>query len=99
MSLHFFLKSIKIVHVKKLLGELNSEGIAFILLWCQVKHVIGIQAGAEPDKDNDGKSNKADAVGNGRKKGNQKYPKSRIVNLSNERERVCKPLFNRNLVS
>ncbi len=85
MSLHFFLKSIKIVHVKKLLGELNSEGITFILLRRKVKGIVRIQARAEPDKDDDGKGDKADAVGNGRKKGNQKNPKGRIVNLSNKR--------------
>jgi hypothetical protein len=47
----------------------NSEGIAFILLWCELENIIRIQAGAESYKNDYGKRDKTCTVVNYRKKG------------------------------
>jgi hypothetical protein len=47
----------------------NSEGVAFILLWCEVKDIIRKQVCAESNENDYGKRDKPCAVVNRRKKG------------------------------
>jgi hypothetical protein len=77
----------------------NSEGITFILLWREFEDVVRIQISNEPNKNNDGKHDKARTVFHCRKKGEQKNPEDSIISFPDQGEWVSERLFDETVVS
>jgi len=55
--------------------------------------VVGIQVSAQPDKNNNGKQDKGRAIVHGRKKGQQKNPKGKVISRSDQGEGMQASLF------
>lgn len=69
-----------------------------MLRWCEIEKVIRVKIKRQSNKNNDGKGYKARAVGHRCEKGQQEYPKYRIVNPTNNCQWVRGCLFDRNVV-
>lgn len=79
-------------------SQLNSERVTLVLLWGEIERVICIKIERQSNNNNDGKGDKACAVGHHGKKGQQEHPKCRIVNSPNDCEWMRGCLFDRNVI-
>lgn len=55
-----------------------------MLRWCEIEKVIRVKIKRQSNKNDDGKGDKARAVGHRRKKGQQEHPEGNVVSLSNQ---------------
>ncbi|MCA9896875.1 MAG: hypothetical protein H6654_07370 [Ardenticatenaceae bacterium] len=70
----------------------------FVLRGCEIEKVIRVKVERQPDENDDRKGDKARAVSHRCKKGQQEYPKCRIVNPPNDCEWMRGCLFDSNMV-
>jgi len=64
-----------------------------VLLWCEIEEVIRIKIERQSNKNDDGKDDKARAVGHRRKKGQQEHPEGNVISLSNQGKWMRECLF------
>ena len=69
-----------------------------MLLWREIEKVVCIHIERQSNKNDDGKGDKARAVGHRRKKGQQEHPECDAVSASDQRKWVRECLFDRNVI-